>query len=685
VSTPAPIHLTIASGSRALFAVALISVLCEPVWSNAQPVGPTPPSVSAPAAAEQTGTAMLGTPAIQPYDWSGFHVGGHFGYSRGYVSVASDSGNWFGSLYGGFQAGYDTMFPSGVVLGAETDVSFPNFLEDGVASTRTTPQSSVTDKIDDLGTVRGRVGSAFDRWLIYATGGFAWSQARFIETPGLANDQGQVLGSRRGWAAGIGAEVAFAPQWTARIEYLYEQFGDAAATFPSGTRYESAFDMHTLRVGLDYRFGQPDSDTTTPQPGEPWPINPDNWNIHGQFTFIGQGYPPFHSPYQGAQSLTGNSQFEETISSTALIGFRPWHGTEIYIDPELMQGFGLSNTYGVAAFPNGEAQKSNFPIPRVNIARIYVQQVFGLGAPQDKIEDGPNQLAGTEDISRIAVAAGKFAVSDFFDTNQYANDPRADFLNWNIYGGGSYDLTMDKLSYTWGAYAELNQQSWAFRTGYFLVPTVSNVNTFDMHIPSRGEYAGELESRYSVFSQPGELRLFGWANRAVAGSYSEAVALPLTSPGYPNIALTREVRTNYGFVINIEQAISDNLGVFSRITWDAGQTEKIGWTDCDASLSLGMSLKGTAWGRPDDTVGVGGVVEGLSPAARAYFAAGGLGILIGDGRLNYQQEKVLEVYYAYHANEWLTVSPDYQFIADPGYNADRGPVSIFSLRLHAEF
>jgi len=324
-------------------------------------------------------------------------------------------------------------------------------------------------------------------------------------------------------------------------------------------------------------------------------------------------------------------------------------------------------------------------MPRVNIARAYVQQVVGLGGEQEKIEDSPNQIAGTEDISRVTVAVGKFVVTDFFDTNQYANDPRADFLNWNIYGGGSYDLTMDKLSYTWGAYAELNQKSWAFRAGYFLVPTVSNVDTFNMHIPSQGEYAAELELRYSLLSQSGKLRLFGWANRATAGSYSEAVALPLASPNYPDITLTREVRTNYGFVVNVEQAITDNLGLFSRITWDAGQTEKIGWTDCDASLSIGAALKGTAWGRPNDKVGVGGVIDALSPAARAYFAAGGLGILIGDGRLNYHQEKVLEAYYAYSVNKWLTVSPDYQFIADPAYNADRGPVSIFSLRLHAEF
>jgi high affinity Mn2+ porin len=264
----------------------------------------------------------------------------------------------------------------------------------------------------------------------------------------------------------------------------------------------------------------------------------------------------------------------------------------------------------------------------------------------------------------FTVTAGRFSVLDFFDGNTYSHDPRKDFLNWNMYCCGSYDQTMDKISYTWGAFADLNQKSWAVCAGYFLVPTVSNVNTYDMHIPDRGEYAAELELRYALFARPGKLRLFGWANRAIAGSYAEAVALPVTSPNYPDITLTRRVRTNYGFIVNIDQAITDDLGVFSRASWDAGQTEKIGWTDCDESLSLGGVLKGTSWGRPDDRIGIGGAIEGLSPQARAYFAAGGLGILIGDGQLNYRPEKVLETYYAYSISPSTTLTIDYQFIAD---------------------
>jgi high affinity Mn2+ porin len=634
----------------------------------------------------------LKAPPIANYDWSGFYVGGHVGYSRGYgrntlfdpdPTAASSS---FGSLFGGLQFGYNYLLPSRLLLGIEGDISFPSYLDDGIVASRSTPASAVTEKLDFVSTVRGRVGYAFDRWLFYATGGYAWSQARFLENSNSTGNEDKVLRMRTGWALGAGAEVAIAPGWTARLEYLYDHLGKASGTFLSGTGFESStVDLNSLRLGLNRKLDWTGADIASGNKGDSWAIDPNSWNVHGQLTLIEQGYPAFRSPYQGANSLTGASQIQNTTSATAFVGYRPWDGTEIYVDPELMQGFGLNNTLGVAGFPNGEAQKSNFPMPRIDIARVFVRQTFGLGGEQETIEDGPNQLAGKQDISRISVTAGRFAVLDVFDGNTYSHDPRVDFLNWNMYCCGSYDVTMDKIGYTWGAAAELNQKSWAFRAGYFLVPVVSNANSYDTHILERGEYIGELELRYSLFSQPGRLRLMGWGNIANMGSYADALAMPIITPNYPDITQTRRVRTNYGFVVNLEQAITSDLGVFSRASWSPGLVEIIGWTDCDESLSFGTVVKGNAWGRPDDKIGVAGVVEGLSPISRAYFAAGGLGILIGDGQLNYRPEQILEVYYAYSVNKWATLTFDFQFVDNPGYNADRGPVSIFSARLHTQF
>ena len=625
-------------------------------------------------------------------NWTGFYVGGHLGYGRGHANdsfadpVTAGSNKALGSLFGGLQLGYNHVLKSGILLGIESDLSFPNFLSaDDVVRSRITPQGILSEKIDYVGRLRGRIGYAFDNWLIYGTGGVAWSQARFIETSDLTGDEDKALRMRGGWVLGAGAEVAIAPDWSARLEYLYDNFGKAAVTMPSGARSESTFDTHTLRLGLNWHLGRTGADALPfNSHGQPV-IEAANWNVHGQYTFVGQGYPSFRSPYEGAKSLAGSQQFQNTQSATAYVGLRLWEGAEFYINPELMQGFGLSEVSGIAGFTNGEAQKSNFPAPRFNVARIFLRQTFGLGGEQETISDGPNQLAGKQDVSRITVTAGKFSVTDAFNGNVYANDPRTTFLNWNIYGGGSYDWTMDKLSWTWGTFVDFNQKDWAFRTGYFLLPTVSNSDNFDTHIPDRGQYTAELELRYQLFSQPGKLRFFGWLNHGTMGGYMDALALPLTSPNYPDITLTRRTRTNYGLVANIEQSITADLGIFSRATWSPGLTEIMGWTDCSESLSFGTVLTGTAWGRPNDKIGVAGVVEGLSAEARLYFAAGGMGILIGDGQLNYRREQILEAYYAYSLNKWATLTFDYQFINNPGYNADRGPVSVFSGRFHAEF
>jgi high affinity Mn2+ porin len=244
---------------------------------------------------------------------------------------------------------------------------------------------------------------------------------------------------------------------------------------------------------------------------------------------------------------------------------------------------------------------------------------------------------------------------------------------------------MDQPSYSWGAVVDFNQKNWALRAGYFLEPRVSNTNQFDMNIPTQGQYLAELELRYSLLSEPGKLRLFGWVTHADMGSYAAALAMPVTTLNYPDITQTRELRTNYGVLVNVEQAITGDLGVFSRASWSPGLVEIMGWTDADQSLSFGAVLKGTSWGRPDDKIGVAGLVDGLSQESRAYFAAGGIGIIIGDGQLNYRAEKILEAYYLYGINKWSAFTLDYQFVDNPAYNADRGPVSIFSARYHVEF
>jgi high affinity Mn2+ porin len=644
-------------------------------------------------AGDTPGLPIKAASVSSPYHWTGFYVGGHVGYGRGRANTTlsdpapSGGSNSFGGLFGGAQFGYNYLLTSRVLLGVEADISFPNYLSaDDVAASRTGAASDVAHKIDYIATLRGRLGYAFDRWMVYGTGGLAWTQARFEQTPGVSDDQNEILRRLTGWTAGAGAEVAIAPRWTTRIEYLYSRFGSASATFPSGTRYGSAFDIHTLRLGLNWKPGAPGAGAAY---GAAWSsvggakaVDPDRWELHGQTTYIQQGYPAFRSPYVGENSFTPWAQTRNTWTTTAYLGFRLWQGGEFYYSPELLQGFGLHETSGAAGFPNGEAQKSDFAYPHYHTSRLFYRQTFGFGGAQEKLESAPNQLFGKADISRLTLQVGKFPVTDVFDGNSYARDPRKDFINWSIWAAGAFDYGADKVGLTYGAVADFNQKNWALRAGYFLVPSQSNANTFDMHLMQRGNYVVELETRYSLLSRPGKLRTIVWVNTVFAGSYRETLDNPALNL---DIAQTRASRVKYGYVFNVEQSVTDDIGLFGRWSWNDGKNEIMAFTDIDASLSFGASIKGTAWGRPNDTVGVGAAFNGLSNDHRDFIAAGGLGILIGDGRLNYRQERVLESYYALGVTKDISLTFDYQLLANPAYNADRGPISIFSGRLHAEF
>ena len=624
--------------------------------------------------------------------WGGWYLGGHTGYVRGKAnstlsnSAVPNASSSFGSLAGGALIGYSVQLRSQLVLGLEADVSSPNFRDDDdLVSSRQTSVGSVTERLDLFGHARGRIGYALDRWLLYGAGGLAWSLGRFIQGSGQPPTNDDHLHFRPGWTMGAGVELTFAPRWTTRLEYVYDRLSSADATFSSGASTESTVGLHSVRLALDWRLRGLEADDTRMDLATDWVGDGRNWSLHGQLTYVEQGYFAFHSPYEGPSSLSGASQMRNTASATVFLGRRLWRGGEIFFNPELMQGFGLSDVHGVAAFPNGEAQKSSFRFPRYNAARLFLSQTFGFGGGKDIVDDGPNQIAGERSVSRLTVTVGKFAVLDYFLVNSYAGEPRTAFLNWNAYGGGSYDWTMDKLSWTWGGMVDLNQPLWSFRAGYFLLPEVSNSNYFDTPILERGQYTGEMEIRYSPLSRPGKLLLFGWLSHGTMGSFADALAQPHATAGYPDITLTRQERTNYGFAVSVEQAMTADLGIFSRATWSPGRTEIMGWTDCDESLSLGTALRGRSWGRPSDTLGVAWVAEGLSDVSRQYFAAGGMGILIGDGQLNYRPEMVTEAYYAFSPVRWAALTLDYQLIVNPGYNTDRGPVSVFSGRIHVQF
>jgi high affinity Mn2+ porin len=625
---------------------------------------------------------------------SGFYVGGHVGYMFGNakatlgdpIGVAAAGGiTPFGSLFGGVQAGYEHFFASRLMLGIELDASFSDYLDPvQVLSYRATGTGTATEQLEYLATLRGRLGYDMGGWTPFLTGGIAWASTRFSRIDlTTGNEDANPSNVRAGYVLGGGVDYQLDPRWSARAEYLYTNLGMTGFLFNSApARYDSQYDLHQFRVGLNYKFGEVDEKKNKADDR-----GPGTWELHGQTAFVFQGYPPFAAPYDGAQSLPSNGQSRETWALSAYLGVRLWQGGELYYNPELLQGFGLAQTQGAAGFPNGEAQRA-FPYPRYSTSRLFLRQTFGLGGEREKVESDLDQLFGERDISRVTITAGRYAVQDIFDNNAYANDPRVDFLNFSIWAAGAFDYAADSVGYTWGVTAELNGPYWSTRLGYFLEPAFSDTTVFDLALFSRGGYIGELELRYAPYGRPGSVRLGAWLNSAFAGSYNAAVALAAVSPGLsPNdtIALTQQGRTKYGFYLNLDQEIIDNVGAFARFSWNDGRTEIMSFTDITSSLSGGLSIKGASWGRPGDTIGIGGAVNWISADLASYLAGGGLGIMIGDGALTYAPEVVAETYYSLNVAKGLYVTADYQFIGNPAYNAVRGPVHVFSGRLMAKF
>lgn len=406
-----------------------------------------------------------------------------------------------------------------------------------------------------------------------------------------------------------------------------------------------------------------------------------SWNWHFQNTDIVQYHPGFSASYGGPNSLSSANEVKETVSLDSLAGARLWRGAEAHVDGLMWQGFGLSKTLGVEAFPNGEAFRLGTKVPNVNIARLFLRQTINLGGEQEDVPDGPFQLAGRRDVSHVTLTLGKFSAKDIFDNNAYANDPRTQFMSWVLMANEAWDFPADSLGYTTGFAAELSEPGWALRYGFFQMPRTSNGTAQDSHYLDAWGMVTELERRYAVAGHPGAVRLLAYLNRANMGSYAAATESPVRPA---EIEATREYRYKYGFGLNLEQELAANLGVFLRLGWSDGQNEAWAFSDVDRTATLGVSLKGAAWHRPNDTFGLAGALNAVSREHRDFLAAGGVGILAGDGALNYGLEQSLEAYYDFNVWKSIHVTIDYQFIANPAFNRDRGPVSVLGARLHWE-
>ena len=407
----------------------------------------------------------------------------------------------------------------------------------------------------------------------------------------------------------------------------------------------------------------------------------DGWSFHLQSTVVRQQHGTFHSPYAGPNSLADKDDTEHTWTVTGFVGRRLWAGSEVYVDPELSQGIGFGNTTGIAGFPNGEATRAASSKPHYYFARYFLRQTIRLGGGSDAVTDDKNQIAGSVDRNRLVITIGKIAASDIFDANSYTHDLRTQFLNWALFDTGAWDYPADARGYTQGAVLEWITPRWAVRVGSFMEPKEANGLELDDNIARAHGDTAEVELDYELFGHGGKTRIMGYHNRAHMGSYRETLA---DSALNFDINQTRRYSSKQGLALNLEQELGDWAGAFLRLGWNDGSNETWAFTEIDQSAAVGCSFKGKPWKRPNDVLGIAGLLNGLSSDHRDFLAAGGVGFIVGDGQLHYGPEKILEAYYSAQLCRAFTTSIDYQLVGNPAYNRDRGPVSIVALRGHLD-
>ena len=409
--------------------------------------------------------------------------------------------------------------------------------------------------------------------------------------------------------------------------------------------------------------------------------------LSGQANFITQGHPTFDSPYEGPNSLSPDGQFVTSRVITLYTGFRLTGTTDFFFDLEEAGGHGIGDALGVAGFTNLDVVRNPSLGQAPYVARAMIHQMIPLSAETTEADVGPLQLESTVPVRRLDIRAGKMSTVDWFDVNAIGSDSHLQFMNWAIDNNGAYDYAADTRGYTYGLILEYNDRSWAFRFGEMLMPKIANGAHLDADIArARGEnYELELH-RELLPKRLTIIRPLAFVNHADMGSYREAIhEYESGQVAVPDITATREQgRVKYGFGLNLEQELTHMLRAYGRFGWNNGKTESFAYTEVDQTFSGGADLRGDRWHRREDKFGAAFVSDAISGDHREYLALGGLGFLLGDGKLNYGRENILEGYYTAHVWHGVNLSADVQRVWNPGYNRDRGPVFVGALRLHLE-
>ncbi len=412
-------------------------------------------------------------------------------------------------------------------------------------------------------------------------------------------------------------------------------------------------------------------------------IHEECFSFHGQTTIIYQYKPGFSAPYSGQNSLLTRKEKANSLTSTLFAGARLWKGAGFFINPEMAGGAGLSKVLGLGDAPNGETFRVGSTEPKIYLARLFFTQRFALNDTKVYQESDQNQLAGFVPEKYIGFTVGKVCLADYFDQNTYSHDPRSQFMNWGLMSNGAWDYPANTRGYIPAGILEYVTPVNELRVAFSLLPQEANGLPVSWSMGKSNSVMGEYARHFTFSGRPGVIRFLAFINSGKMGNYNAAVALNPTAPVIEDVQ--QFGNTKYGFGLNAEQQLTDNMGAFFRAGWNDGHTQTWAFTEIDQSLSLGLSANGNMWSRAHDEAGIAEVASGLSNPHKNYLKAGGYGFMLGDGTLNYAIESATEVFYKAELNKNLYLTADYQLILNPGYNQDRsGPVNVFSLRLHTE-
>jgi hypothetical protein len=416
--------------------------------------------------------------------------------------------------------------------------------------------------------------------------------------------------------------------------------------------------------------------------------------LTGQANIVYQGRLPFHSPYEGTNSFQGGAEYKTSLVGTLYGGVRLDHSTryntDLILDIESTGGRGLSQALGLAGFTNLDVVRNPTLSTKPYLARYEIHQTIGLTGETVAQDRNVFSFASGVPVRRIELRVGKLTLPDFFDANVVGTDSHLQFLNWTIDNNGAWDYAADTRGYTVGGMAEYDDRNWSLRYGLFAMPTVANGIDMDWAFSRAHGQNGEFELRHSfVPNRKGTQRVLFYANRAHMGDYRQAVEAYLSGADKTSAPdITRHEHFSalkYGFGLNADQEVTENLRVAGRFGWNDGRTESYAYTEVEQTVEFSGDYAATRWHRPNDKIGLAMVSNAIKRDHQSYLKNGGLGFLLGDGNLRYGRETTVESYYNLHAWRGLFYAIDVQHIANPGYNRDRGPAWVGTVRAHIDF